>query len=189
VESPHHPQVWQRFWIANPPAADNAVVLHVRAGRDDPVGTALVHATAIGDRVRLRRANGGMMINRSSERDVVMIAHGIGIAPMKAMLADLRQYREVCGVHLLWAVDRVEDFYDMPEVLELTGPDVTVVPVVLSDPAATMAELVGEADWLARDVYVSGTTERVAGTLAILSASQVPAERIRYEVIDGEAYE
>lgn len=188
VESAHHPQAWRPCWIANLPAADNVVSLHIDARPTDDVGTALVESTVVGDRVRLRPAQGELALDPESERDVVMIAHGVGIAPMKAMLYDLRQYREACGVYLLWGVDTSEDFYDMAEVLAIAGPDATLVPVVLGDSVDPMTEVIERQEWSGHDIYVSGSYDRVDATLAVLATSDVPVERIHYSALaDGPA--
>jgi NAD(P)H-flavin reductase len=189
VESAHHPQVWRPCWIANLPAADNVVALHVDALPTDEVGTALVESTVVGDRLRLRPAQGELALDSASDRDIVMVAHGVGIAPMKAMLYDLRQYRQACGVYLLWSVDTPDDFYDMAEVLAIAGPDTTLVPVVLGDSADQMADIIEDFEWSEHDIYVSGSYERVGATLAILAAAQVPAERIHYSSLEAEQAE
>jgi len=58
VESARHPQLWHPYAIAGPPGNDNTVMIEVRVAPDDLVADALVNATAVGDRVRLRPALG-----------------------------------------------------------------------------------------------------------------------------------
>jgi ferredoxin-NADP reductase len=163
VESGRHPQMWRPFWIAGLPHDDNTVLIEVRAR--DEVADALVNRTAVGDRVRLRPARGGLSVDHGSDRDVLLIAHDTGITPIRVVLAALRRHR---GVHLLWNVDA-----GYPDGEEF--PDVTVVRV---DGPEQMKRAVDEGDWRDADVYVSGTPDEVRGTLAILAEARVPADHV-----------
>jgi len=173
VESARHPQVWHPYWIASLPSDDNTVAIEVRATPDDAVADALVNATEVGDRVRLRPALGDLALDSGSARDLLLIAHGTGIAPMKALLADLRPTREARSVHLLWTADR--DRGDIEEIRELARPGATLARL---DDRAHLAAAVTGGDWTGYDVYVTGSPDDVRDTVAVLADARVPAERI-----------
>jgi len=92
------------------------------------------------------------------------------------LLADVGRYREVGGVHLLWGVPTEDDVIDIDEVMELAGPDSTVLPVVLADSIEPLAAAVSHGDWTDHEVYVTGESAIVEETVALLT--DVPAERI-----------
>lgn len=185
VESARHPQRWHPYWIAGLPRDDNSVTIEVRAAADDIVADALVHATAVGDTVRLRPARGGLTLDPESDASLLLIAYDTGIAPMKALLADLRHYREVRGVHLLWTVDP-GDYLDGQEVRELAGPDTTVVRL---DDRDHLATAVADGDWDGYDVYVSGSPADVRKTTTLLDDARVPADRIHGAALEGPEFE
>ena len=60
VQVPRWPRVWREYSIANAPAPDGLLRLHVRAVPGGRVSTALVHQTQAGDTVVLGRARGEM---------------------------------------------------------------------------------------------------------------------------------
>jgi NAD(P)H-flavin reductase len=184
VEAPSRPGAWGRCWIANVPVGDNELVVHVHARPGDDVADALVRWTDVGDRVRLRPAGGGLALDADSDRDVLLVAHDVGIAPMKALLTDLTRFREIGGVHLLWTVDAGAEFYDLAEVRELAGPDVVIEGVVV-DGDDELIEVLGRGAWTTHDVYVSGSTDSVRATVAALEAAEVPRDRIHRAALEA----
>jgi hypothetical protein len=124
VEVAQYPHRWRPCWIAG--RADE-LVIHVRSGQGDEIADALVHGTAVGDRVRLHAPEGGLAHDPDDHRTVLIVAHDVGIAPAQAIRDELRGYRRIGDVHLLWTVDVEEDRY------ALDGPPVDTV--VLADGA------------------------------------------------------
>jgi len=89
VESGLYPEVWRPCWLATPPSPENLVELHVRAGQRDPVGTAIVGRVQVGDKLRLRAAEGELTLDGADRGDLLLIAEDTGIAPADALLAEL----------------------------------------------------------------------------------------------------
>jgi ferredoxin-NADP reductase len=176
VESARHPQLWHPYWIASLPRDDNTVAIEVRATPGDLVADALVDATGVGDRVRLRPALGGLAPDHDSTRDLLLIAYDTGIAPMKALLADLRRHRDVRRVHLLWTADR--DYVDVDVLASLTRFD-----------RDDLAAAVTGGDWTGHDVYVTGSPEEVRDAVAVLSGAGVPVDRIHRAALVGPEFE
>ncbi len=199
VESPHHPESWRRCWIATPTASDNTLELHVRSDPADRVGLALVGRSVAGDQLRIGPAGGALTLpawdDRSGAgRDLLLVADDTGIAPVKALLTELRrrenrgvdpgtdQGRYQGDVRLVWLVPPNEDPYDLPAVSALAAGRVAVSVV------RSMAELSTELSAaltagdppVDRDVYVAGSQAGGAAALALLAFAGVPAERIRY---------
>jgi hypothetical protein len=124
VEVARYPRRWRPCWIGG---GAGELVIHVRSGQGDEIADALVHGTAVGDRVRLHAPEGGLAHDPDDDRTVLIVAHDVGIAPAQAIRDELRGYRRIGDVHLLWTLDVEEDRY------ALDGPPVDTV--VLADGA------------------------------------------------------
>ncbi len=180
VESMLRPDAWWPCWIASPPAPDDVIEVHVQAGGDE-VAEALVHRTAAGDRIRLRPPGGDLALPPPSAHALLLVAGGVGVAPMKALLAELRASGDERVVHLFWGVRHRDDLYDL-EAMRALGA--TVVPVVAEGPAypyhsGLVPDVVAaHGDWHANDVCVTGSKRLVEATVAVLTARGVPREHI-----------
>jgi NAD(P)H-flavin reductase len=173
----HQPQSWRPCWIAAAPRLDNIVELHVRAESPDRVGMALVGRVGVGDRLRLGPARGALVLDPASDRDLLLIADDTGVAPMRALVDEVRQQGGGRRIHLWWKVPPGEDPYDRTAVSALEGPATSVRLV------RTMAELSALLDapgpWQACDVCVAGTRTGVAAAQTLLAYAGVARERIR----------
>jgi NAD(P)H-flavin reductase len=179
VATRHRPDEWQKLWIASLPADDNVIEVHVQVF--DRVTEDLVKRTAVGDPIWLRRAGGGLPLPPPSEHALLMVAGGVGIAPMKALLTQLRQDGDERLVHLFWGVRQRDGLYDLEAVRSLGA---TVVPAVAEGPAypyrsgALPNVVVDHGDWRANDVLIAGSPQMVSGTIDVLTAHGVPREHI-----------
>src|SRR5262249_7867377 len=102
IETRRRPDVWQKLWIASLPTEDHVIEVHVQVFQG--VAEDLVKRTAVGAPIRLRGAGGGLPMPPRSEHALLMVAGGVGVAPMKALLAKLRQDGDERIVHLFWGV-------------------------------------------------------------------------------------
>ena len=179
IETGRRPDAWQTVWIASLPAEDNVIELHVQVF--DAVTEDLVKHTGAGDRIRLRGARGGLSLPPRSEHALLMVAGGVGIAPMKALLAELRREGDERLVHLFWGVRQRDGLYDLEAVRRLGA---TVVPAVAEGPAypyrsgALPDVVVDHGDWRPNDVLIAGSPQMVRGTIEVLTAHGVPAGHI-----------
>ena len=89
VQVPRWPRVWRNYSIANAPRPDGLLDLHVRAVPGGMVSNALVHHCQAGDTVLLGPARGDMTAPADRERDLVCIAGGSGLAPIKAIIEEV----------------------------------------------------------------------------------------------------
>lgn len=195
VQVPRWPRLWRNFSIANAPRENGLIDLHVRAVRGGLVSGSLVHNTRPGDTVLLGQAQGEMTVPAEMDRDLVCIAGGTGLAPLKAIIEGLLRgggpfwRRKIT----LWFGARTEqDLYDLPDlrVLESICPGLKVIPVVshqkdfigmkgmLSDVTAHCANCED------REIFVSGPDRMVRETARRL-AKRVGADRIRHDPPDA----
>lgn len=195
VQVPRWPRVWRNFSIANAPRENGLIDLHVRAVPGGLVSGALVHNTRPGDALLLGQAQGEMIVPAGLDRDLLCIAGGTGLAPLKAIIEGLLRaggpfWRRRIS---LWLGARTEqDLYDLPDlrVLEAICPGLKVIPVVSHQP-----EFVGMKGMLSdvtaqcascedREIFISGPDPMVRET-ARRMARRAGAGRIRHDPLDA----
>jgi NAD(P)H-flavin reductase/hemoglobin-like flavoprotein len=192
VQTPHWPRLWRRYSIANTPRPDGTLRLHVRAIAGGLVSAALVHHVRAGDPLVLGAPDGTMTANTDSPRDVLCLAGGTGLAPIKAIIEAIihapapGRRREVV---LYFGARRHQDLYDLAELqqMELVYPWLQVIPAVSDEPArdevmyGTVPELAAKATWADRDIYVSGPDAMIAKTVQVLRERGAPRHLIHYD--------
>ena len=190
VEVDGLPGVWRPYSLPGAPHRDGLLELHVRAKTETGASGTLVYGTAEGDQVRLRRPEGQMGLPAEPGRGVLMIAGDTGVAPMKAMLAELAATGEPREAVLFWGVRDQAQLYDIDELTELArrAARATVVPVIAEgDPGPYASGLVTDAvaaygEWSRHEVYLAGPPLMLAATSAALRQLGVAAERIHHDV-------
>ncbi len=195
VQVPRWPRVWRNFSIANAPRENGLIDLHVRAVPGGLVSGSLVHNTRPGDTLLLGQAQGEMTVPAGRDRDLLCIAGGTGLAPLKAIIEGVLRaggpfWRRKIS---LWFGARTEpDLYDLPDlrVLESICPGLKVIPVVSHQP-----EFVGMKGMLSdvtaqcancedREIFISGPDRMVQETARRL-ARRVGDGRIRHDPPDA----
>src|SRR6202050_3433335 len=86
VQTPRWPRLWRRYSIANAPRADGTLSLHVRAITGGLVSPTLVHHVQVADPLVIGAPAGTMTADTASARDVLCLAGGTGLAPIKAII-------------------------------------------------------------------------------------------------------
>lgn len=189
VECIHVPRVWRQYSMANAPRRDGQLEFHVRTLGAGWVSGALVRRTTIGEIIKLGPPMGTMLLDRESQRDLLFVAGGTGLAPMKALIDDLRRWNTTRTAHLFFGVRKATDLYDLDAMRQLADryPWLTVVPAVSEDfdypgeRASLPAVLGRRGPWYSHDVFASGSPDMIRATVAKLRELQVPAERIKYD--------
>ncbi|WP_086781372.1 FAD-binding oxidoreductase [Crossiella equi] len=190
VETPQRPRLWRYYSPANAPSPDGVMEFHIRAVNNGWVSRSVVGHTQIGDTWRIGPPMGRMGIDRSSKRDILMVAGGTGVAPMRAMLDEMAAYGENPKVHLFVGGRTRGDLYDLDTLqrLAMGNPWLTVVPVLESDPGArgvehgTLADVVTRyGAWNDRDVLVCGSPAMIRATVSRMLVAGTPLDRIRYD--------
>ncbi|HSZ40785.1 MAG TPA: FAD-binding oxidoreductase [Trebonia sp.] len=201
VQTPRWPRVWRCYSIANAPrSADpddgGTLTLHVRAIPGGLVSTALLHA-APGDTLVLGPAEGTMTPDPATERDILCLAGGTGLAPVKA-IAEAVARQGSTGEHdsarrrkiaLYFGARTEADLYDLPALraMESSYPELRVHTAISGAPAPgnlndTIPNLAVHAEWRNRDVYISGPTPMITRTVHRLRQLGAPAERLHFDL-------
>jgi NAD(P)H-flavin reductase len=195
LETEACPRMWRYYSPATLPDEAGRFELHVRAVGGGAVSTALVHATRPGDALRLGAPVGEGLTLDDACGDLVLIAGGTGLAPLKALVHHVDAAGGRRRVTLFWGGRRRPDLYDLPALDAFCRHDWFDLVLCLSDEVQAEGRIrhgtaVGVAldhgDLAGRDVYVCGSPGMVAGTLAALRAAGVPAARIHHERFGSE---
>ena len=154
------------------------------------VSGALVRRLRPGELIKLGAPMGSMTLDHRSRRDIVCVAGGIGLAPVKALLDELARFNRTRFVYLFRGVRTRDDFYDCDHMSALVQrcPWLTVVRAVSDDPTfpdaehGTLDEVVARhGPWPEHDFFISGSDRMVASTLRKITQMKVPMARVRYD--------
>ena len=176
------------------PRSDGTLELHVRAVPGGLVSGALVRHTSVGDRLRLGPPLGGMQVDPESDRDLLFVAGGTGLAPCKAIIEHVARWNSTRQVRLFYGARRSDDLYGLSGMCRFAAglPWLTVVGATSEDPGyfgphGTVADVaLAAGDWSGSDAYVSGPPAMVPATVAALRRAGVPLDRIAYDPVTAD---
>ncbi len=189
IECRYQPRLWRVYSMANAPRKDGTMEFHVRALGAGWVSSALVRRIKVGDMIRLAAPMGSLTLDRKSTRDIVCVAGGTGLAPIKALIEELTRYNRTRWVHLFFGAKHRDDLYDLAELSRLAAryPWLSVVSAVSEDPGfggeqGNISDVVARyGPWKEHDFFVSGSPAMVKATLRRLAELQIPSIRIKYD--------
>lgn len=178
VVVPQNPNVGRRYSPALPPSLDGKLEFHVRAVPAGWLSGAIVRDTAVGDEWRIGVPSGRLTVDPDA-REVIMVAGGTGLAPLRAMILDLTRRPAPPRVFLFVGGRCPRDLYasDMLWILEQQLDWLTVVPVVedVVDPEwpDEWYERVRGADAFGEDHFIQGTLAEVVSSYGAYVDHQV----------------
>lgn len=197
VESHLRPKVWRYLSPANAPRPDGTIDFHVRAVAGGQLSPALVYQCQLGDVLRLGAPVGTRLsVPAGPGPDLLLLAGGTGVAPLKALVEELATSLSDRKVTLMAGAATRWDLYDLPALNQLAEDLrwLQVFPVVADDwlaeqqPATVVEAALRSGSWYDRQIYVCGSPAMVAGTCqALLDAGYSPAS-IRVEQLDDKSY-
>lgn len=183
------PRLWRSYSIANAPRENGLLDIHVRAVPGGMVSTALVNHSCTGDTLTLAAARGSLRKPADLDRDVVCVAGGTGLAPIKAIVeAIVMQTRQGKrrSVTIYIGARRETDLYDMRDLatLRLAYPALSLVRVVDEQHGALPETVRTHASFRDTEVYVAGPAGLVSATVRAL-ANRVPSDRFHHDPLDA----
>jgi NAD(P)H-flavin reductase/hemoglobin-like flavoprotein len=191
VETPQRPRLWRYLSPANAPRPDGTMDFHVRAVAGGWVSRALVAHSRVGDTWRFGAPMGRLRVDPGSGRDVVMVAGGTGIAPMRAVLEDLAGRDDPPHTQVFFGGRSWDDLYELPALRRMSyvNPWLDVIPVVERDDAGsggaeigTLADVVPRyGAWGEHDVLVCGSPAMIRATVSRMLVAGTPLDRIAYD--------
>jgi len=190
VEIPQRPRLWRYLSPANAPRPDGVLEFHVRAVPDGWVSPAIVAHSRIGDTWRIGPPMGRMHVESGTGRELLMVAGGTGMAPMKALLGDLARRPEQPRTQVFVGGRSWDDLYDFASIRKLSYSNtwLDVIPVVERDDVASGAEIGTLADvvtrygaWADHETLVCGSPSMIRATVSRMLVAGTPLDRIRYD--------
>jgi NAD(P)H-flavin reductase len=192
VQTPRWPHVWRPYSVACAPRDDGLIRLHVRAVPGGWVSNALVSHTEPGDELILGPPLGTMTVRHAEDRDLLCVAGGTGLSPLKAIAEQvIRDY--AAGrrrrVFLFYGARCRDELYDLRDLWHLADAcdSLQVTPVTSDDPAFDgMQGNVGRvaARYLPHrdcEAYLAGPAAMVREALRVLSKAGIPPGRIHFD--------
>jgi NAD(P)H-flavin reductase/hemoglobin-like flavoprotein len=183
------PRVWRRYSIASAPRPGGLIELHVRAVPGGQVSNTLVFHSVVGECVLLGAPTGSMTLT-DCDRDLLCVAGGTGLAPIKAiteqvLAAPPGQRRKVS---LFVGARQHFDLYDLEDLQLLASacPALHVFPVLSDEPSynglsGLLPDVVGSRGPFGDvEAYVSGPPAMVRLTTALL-ATGMPPDQIHHD--------
>ncbi len=175
VEVPQHPGVRRRFSPALPPSLDGKLEFHVRTVPGGWCSGSIVADTKAGDQWRINAPHSVFHIAPETT-EVVMIAGGTGLAPLRAQILDLARRENPPRTYLFFGGRSPRDLYASDMLYLLSGelPWLTVIPVVESPEDPSIRD-----EWHEHSRVDIGfaPAEMLHGTLADVAAAHGPFDQ------------
>jgi NAD(P)H-flavin reductase/hemoglobin-like flavoprotein len=189
IESADVPRIWRFYSMANAPREDSTLDFHIQMTDGGALSSVLARGLRVGSRLRLGQAVGGFTLDKLPERDILLVAGGTGLAPVKAIAEQVAELPDPPRVHLFFGARRAEGLYDLPDLEKMAAqrPWFTVVSAVSDEPdypgeRGLISDVVTRSgSWDRHEVYVAGPTAMVEATVGKLTSARVPAEQIHVE--------
>ncbi|MPZ79976.1 MAG: flavohemoprotein [Actinophytocola sp.] len=190
VEAPQRPRMWRYLTPATAPRDDGLLEFHVRAVDGGWVSRSIVATAQPGDSWRIGPPMGRIRVDRNAGRDVLMVAGGTGVAPMRAIIDHLSQWGENPRVHLFYGGRVRPDLYELEnlQMLAASNPWLRITPVLETESAlpgverGTLADVVPRhGAWNDHDVLVSGSPPMVRSTVSRMLVAGTALDRITYD--------
>lgn len=191
VQVARWPRTWRPYSIATAPRPGGPLELHVRAVPGGLVSNTLVHHSDLGDCVLLGAADGTMTLAESG-RDLLCVAGGTGLAPIKSIIeqaiASDKTASKPRSITLFVGARQHFDLYDLEDLqlLEAAFPALRVIPVLSEEPGYAgltgMLPEVVKAQGVASDAeaYICGPPGMVRQAAALLGA-RLPKSQIHHD--------
>jgi NAD(P)H-flavin reductase len=206
LETDIRPRLWRYYSPANAPRPDGLLELHVKSRDGGPVSSALVRRVGEGDVLRLGPPMGHLFLDADSDRDLLLVAGGMGLAPLKALVDQVARVGPARRVDLFVGFRTEEQAYDTADLraLERDNPWLSVTIAVSHDKISSLEQgdigdvVMRHGPWLSREVYIAGPGPMVDDTVTRLVQHGIPQQRLHSEVfapsrpgpsVDGEVTE
>lgn len=172
-----HGGLRRSYSIANAPLVDKPIELHIRRVHEGVMSRYWFETAKVNDLLRLHGPLGTFFLREATAVDLVFLATGTGIAPIKAILQDL-SVRGNPGMEatVFWGGRRPSDFYWDPAE---DGLSIRVTPVLSRASAdwvghrgyVQQALLESKRDWTRAAVYACGSEAMIRDARHVLLAA------------------
>lgn len=203
VSIPQWPRVWRHLSPSIPPNAAGELEFHVRAVPSGSVSTSMVTETAVGDEWTFAQSHGTLGVD--PDRDVLLIAGGTGLAPLRALVIEMARRVDTRPTHLFYGMQYPGELYDVGTLAQIAGTNPWLTVTVTSEETENPWWLTREIDfarlgidhrigtatavalavgnWSAHQVLIAGPPDMVDDTRRALVEAGVPDERIQSDLL------
>lgn len=172
------------YSLANAPKADNTLELHIRAVENGAMSQYWFNQSAKNDLLRLHGPQGTFFLRDIANCDLIFLATGTGIAPVKAMLETLPSFpadQQPQSITVVWGARHEHDLYF--DVASLPGTQ-KYIPVLSRAEATWQGERGYVQDVLLRHisdlhngvVYACGSDAMINSAKSTLIAAGLPSQ-------------
>lgn len=176
--------VRRSYSLANAPKADNTLELHIRAVESGAMSQYWFNQSAVSDLLRLHGPQGTFFLRNIAKRDLIFLATGTGLAPVKAMLETLPSLaanQQPQSITVIWGARYEHDLYF--DVASLQGIQ-KYIPVLSRAEATWQGERGYVQDALLRQisdlrngvVYACGSDAMIQSAKSTLIAAGLPSQ-------------
>lgn len=194
METPWWPREWRYYSPANAPRPDGTITFHVRAVPTGWVSNALVRRSTVGDVVRLGPPMGDMVLDPESGRDILCVAGGTGLAPIRALVEESARSGHQRRMDVFIGARTSDELYGLDEMLRFAQRNHWLrVRAAVSDEeilglSGSLPQVLQEfGPWYRHDAYLSGPASMVTAAAETLTRTGVPRSRIRHDPLDVPA--
>ncbi|MET8630270.1 globin domain-containing protein [Kitasatospora sp. NPDC004669] len=188
LATPWWPKNWRYYSPANALRPDGTITFHIRAVPGGPVSGALVHRATVGDVLRLGRPLGDMVLDPASTRDIVCVAGGTGLAPIRALVEQAlldgvqRRMDVFVGARGTSEPHGLDDIRRLSQHHRWLTVRSTVYDTGTPGAGPGLPEaLTSAGPWLDHDAYVSGPAPMIYSAARALYRAGVPLDRIHHD--------
>ncbi|MFI1092049.1 globin domain-containing protein [Streptomyces sp. NPDC020917] len=196
METPWRPRAWRYYSPAHAPRSDNTVTFHVRAITRGQVSRALVYSARPGDVVRLGPTQGDMTLDPYSDRNLVCVAGGTGMAPIRALVEQAARNGMQRFVDVFVGARTAEELYGLDDMLRMSQRHhwLSVRAAVSHERIAglegSLPQVLGEfGPWYQHEAFLSGPVDMVTQAVNTLARQGIPQDRIHFDPFDVPALE
>ena len=183
---------FRAFSVASSPHETHRVELFVGRVVKGVVSTYIHDFLKVGDKLSIRGPFGDFYY-RDSQRDILMVATGTGLAPILSILRNLLKERIDRKTSLFFGTRNIRDLYCREELerLEKQLPRFTYMPTLSREDADSpwagergrVTDLIEKhiAEKASLDVYICGNADMVESCLEVLSRKGIPSHQIYFD--------
>ncbi|MFF3498873.1 globin domain-containing protein [Streptomyces sp. NPDC003247] len=188
VETPWWPKLWRSYSPANAPREDGTLTFHVRAVPGGSVSGALVHRASVGDVIRLGPPQGDMVLDAAAHSDLLLVAGGTGLAPIRALVEEVARRGGRHQVDLFLGARTSAELYGVDDMLRMAQRHhwLTIrgavsqehIPGIRGSLPDVLAEY---GPWYQHDAYLSGPAQMVVAATKALTLGGTSPDRIHHD--------
>ncbi len=181
---------FRAYSMASDPDRGQEIEINVKR-IPEGIGSGYLHSLAVGDNVELSGPYGDFFLRTDSNRTIVCVAGGVGLAPLKSIVSYWKTHQSHRRLELYYGARTTADLYDHDEFAALgkTQDNFRYYPALSDEDKSWQGETgfihsVIEKHRIASDpaeAYLCGPPIMIEAVMDVLRKKDIPEERIWYD--------